>query len=60
VLRWHVQSGFIVIPKSVNPGRIEENIAVFDFELSVEEMQSIEQLDAGRRLGADPDTADFK
>jgi diketogulonate reductase-like aldo/keto reductase len=60
VLRWHVQSGFIVIPKSVNPGRIAENIALFDFELSAEEMQSIEQLDAGRRLGADPDTADFK
>lgn len=60
VLRWHVQSGFIVIPKSVNPQRIRENFALFDFELSQEEMQAIAGLDAGRRLGADPDTAAFK
>lgn len=60
VLRWHVQSGFIVIPKSVNPKRIQENVALFDFELSQEEMEAIAGLEAGRRLGADPDTADFK
>ena len=60
ILRWHVQSGFVVIPKSVNPKRIEENFDLFDFELSPEEMRSFEGLDAGKRLGADPDTASFK
>ncbi|RYG62503.1 aldo/keto reductase [bacterium] len=60
ILRWHVQSGFIVIPKSVTPQRIRENIDLFDFELSSDEMHSIEGLDAGKRLGADPDTAAFK
>jgi diketogulonate reductase-like aldo/keto reductase len=44
----------------VNPTRIQENIDLFDFELSPEEMQRIEALEAGRRLGADPDTAAFK
>ena len=60
VLRWHIQSGFIVIPKSVRAERIRENMAIFDFELSPEDMQAIETLDAGQRTGADPDTADFK
>lgn len=60
VLRWHVQSGFVVIPKSVNPQRIQENIDLFDFELSPAEMSAIEALDEGRRLGADPDAAAFK
>ena len=60
VLRWHVQNGFIVIPKSVKPERIRENIALFDFELSENEMRAIEGMDEGRRIGADPDTASFK
>ncbi len=60
MLRWHVQSGFIVIPKSVKPERIKENFALFDFALSPEEMKQIDALDAGQRIGADPDTADFK
>ncbi len=60
ILRWHVQSGFIVIPKSVKPERIRENFALFDFELSEDEMRAIEGMDAGRRIGADPDTASFK
>jgi diketogulonate reductase-like aldo/keto reductase len=60
VLRWHVQSGLVVIPKSVNPERIRENFALFDFELSADEMQQIEGMDQGRRIAADPDTADFK
>ena len=60
ILRWHVQNGFIVIPKSVTPARIRENIALFDFELSPDEMQAFETLDTGKRLGADPDTAAFK
>ena len=60
ILRWHVQSGFIVIPKSVKAERIQENIALFDFALSEQDMQAISRMDRGQRIGADPDTADFK
>ena len=60
ILRWHVQSGFIVIPKSVKPERIRENIDLFDFELSEQDMRAIDGMDGGRRIGADPDTASFK
>jgi diketogulonate reductase-like aldo/keto reductase len=56
VLRWHLQLGTVVIPKSVTPERIEENLDVFGFELSDEEMEQIETLDAGERTGPDPDT----
>jgi hypothetical protein len=60
ILRWHVQSGFIVIPKSVRPERIRENLDLFDFELSQDEMRTIAGMDKGRRIGSDPDTACFK
>jgi 2,5-diketo-D-gluconate reductase A len=56
VIRWHLQLGNVVIPKSVTSERIEQNFEVFDFELTDEEMQAIERLDAGRRTGPDPDT----
>jgi 2,5-diketo-D-gluconate reductase A len=56
VLRWHLQLGNVVIPKSVTPERIEENFDVFGFELSDEDMEQIESLDAGERTGPDPDT----
>jgi 2,5-diketo-D-gluconate reductase A len=56
VLRWHIQLGNVVIPKSVTPARIEENFGLFDFELSQDEMDAIEELDAGQRIGPDPDT----
>jgi 2,5-diketo-D-gluconate reductase A len=56
ILRWHVQLGNVVIPKSVTPARIVENFEVFDFALSDEQMQAIETLDAGTRIGPDPDT----
>jgi 2,5-diketo-D-gluconate reductase A len=56
VLRWHLQLGNVVIPKSVTPERIEENLAVFDFHLSEPEMEAIQALDVGERTGPDPDT----
>ena len=56
VIRWHLQLGNVVFPKSVTPQRIEENIDVFDFHLSESEMAEIEELDAGTRIGPDPDT----
>ena len=56
ILRWHVQLGNVVIPKSVTHSRIEENFQVFDFALSSEEMQAIDGLDAGQRTGPDPAT----
>ena len=55
VIRWHLQLGNVVIPKSVTPARIASNFDVFDFELSRPEMAAIEELDAGRRVGPDPD-----
>jgi 2,5-diketo-D-gluconate reductase A len=55
VIRWHVQLGNIVIPKSVTPSRIEENFDVFGFHLTDAEMEAIEGLDAGERTGPDPD-----
>ena len=56
VLRWHLQLGNVVIPKSVTPSRIAENLDVFGFELTTEEMAAISALDAGTRIGPDPDT----
>jgi 2,5-diketo-D-gluconate reductase A len=55
VIRWHLQLGNVVIPKSVTPERITENFDVIDFSLSAAEMMSIEALDAGDRIGPDPD-----
>jgi diketogulonate reductase-like aldo/keto reductase len=55
VLRWHLQNGLVVIPKSVAPARLRENIEVFDFSLTPEEMRSIAALDSGVRIGPDPD-----
>jgi 2,5-diketo-D-gluconate reductase A len=60
VLRWHVQNGLVAIPKSVNPERIKQNLDVFDFELSDEDMARIATLDSGKRLGPDPETASFR
>ena len=60
VLRWHVQLGNVVIPKSVTPERIRENFDIFDFELNDQEMSRIGGLDTGRRLGSDPRTMDMR
>ena len=54
-LRWHLQRGDIVFPKSVTRSRVEENFALFDFELSDVEMADIDALDRGERTGPDPD-----
>jgi 2,5-diketo-D-gluconate reductase A len=58
IIRWHLQVGNIVIPKSTTPSRIEENFDVFGFELSDADVAAIEGLDAGNRLGPDPDHFD--
>jgi 2,5-diketo-D-gluconate reductase A len=54
VLRWHVQLGCVVIPKSVHPDRMRENIELFDFELDDRDMAEISKVRTGQRLGADP------
>ncbi|MDT0465082.1 aldo/keto reductase [Streptomyces gibsoniae] len=59
VLRWHLQLGNIVIPKSVTPSRIRENIDVFDFTLDTEDMAAISALNEDRRIGPDPATFDM-
>jgi 2,5-diketo-D-gluconate reductase A len=56
VLRWHIERGDIVFPKSVTPARIKENFALFDFELSGEDVEAISALDKNERSGPDPDT----
>ena len=55
VLRWHVQRGDIVFPKSVTPDRIRENIDIFDFELSAADVEDITLLNKNQRTGPDPD-----
>src|SRR5699024_7288249 len=54
VIRWHLQHGFIVFPKTVNPDRMRENLDVLDFELTAEEMVAIDNLERGARGGSHP------
>ncbi|WP_405783289.1 aldo/keto reductase [Streptomyces sp. NBC_00859] len=58
-LRWHIQRNDIVFPKSVTRSRVEENFALFDFELTEADMASITGLDRGERTGPDPDTFNY-
>lgn len=60
VLRWHIEHGLSAIPKSVRPERIAENIAIFDFALTPEEVAAIDALDTGVRGGPDPEIVDTK
>lgn len=59
ILRWNVERKVSVIPKSSNPQRIKENINIFDFALSMDEVESINKLDMGQRVGPDPDNFNF-
>jgi len=59
VLRWHIQHGSIVFPKSVSPERMKENFEIFDFELPESDMASISSLNRDERTGPDPDTFDY-
>jgi len=59
VIRWHIQSGLVVIPKSVTPQRITENLGVFDFTLTDDQMAAIDALNRDARIGSHPATAEF-
>jgi 2,5-diketo-D-gluconate reductase A len=58
ILRWHIHDGVIAIPKSATPGRMAENLDIFDFALTAENLIAIDALDRGAagRVGPDPDT----
>jgi len=55
VIRWHLQQGIVVIPKSVTPDRIRQNADVFGFELDADDLAAIDDLESGERTGLDPD-----
>ncbi|MFS0859357.1 aldo/keto reductase [Paenibacillus taichungensis] len=59
ILRWDLQNGIVTIPKSVTPQRIRDNANLFDFELTTEEIESINQLNENKRFGSDPDNFNF-
>jgi 2,5-diketo-D-gluconate reductase A len=58
-LRWHIQRGDVVFPKSVTRSRVEENFAIFDFELDEGQMAAITALDRGERTGPNPDEFNY-
>jgi 2,5-diketo-D-gluconate reductase A len=60
-LRWHIQRGHVIFPKSTTPARIEENLGLFDFELAADDLAKLDALDQGQagRIGPHPDTFDF-
>lgn len=60
IVRWNIQQGVVTIPKSITPTRIEENINVFDFELSQKQMDQLNALNQNKRIGPDPLTFNGK
>ena len=58
-LRWDLQHEVVTIPKSTHPSRIVENTRIFDFELSQADLESLDALDEGKRIGPDPDNFNF-
>ena len=58
LLRWHVQHGLVAIPKSQDPARMKQNLAVFDFALDADDLAALARLDGEHRQGGDPDTND--
>ena len=59
VLRWHMDHGLVTIPKSFRPERIAENIDIFDFALTADDIAAIDAMDMGLRGGPDPDRFDL-
>lgn len=59
ILRWHIQNNLIAIPKSVTPERIVDNISIFDFSLSGDDLRQIDTLTTNQRIGASPEDANF-
>lgn len=59
ILRWHIENGIIPIPRSTNGNRLKQNIDVFDFSLTPEEVESIDKININSRLRYDPDNCDF-
>jgi 2,5-diketo-D-gluconate reductase A len=59
VLRWHIQEGHIVFPKTARRERLEENLSIFDFELTSEDMAALAAMDADRRVGTHPDDGNW-
>jgi diketogulonate reductase-like aldo/keto reductase len=59
ILRWNIELGIIAIPKSVTPARIKENLNIFDFELSKDDIGAIDALNKDLRAGPDPDNFSF-
>jgi diketogulonate reductase-like aldo/keto reductase len=59
VIRWNLQNGIVVIPKSINKDRIVSNAQVFDFALTNDEIKAIDALDKTYRFGADPENFNF-
>ncbi|RIN29155.1 aldo/keto reductase, partial [Staphylococcus succinus] len=54
IIRWNIEHGVVVIPKSVTPSRIEENLDVFNFSLTTEQVEQLDHLNEDRRIGPDP------
>ena len=59
ILRWHIENGIIPIPRSTNENRLRQNINIFDFKLTPDEVESIDRININSRLRYDPDNCDF-